>query len=112
MLFRRKTEPLLSVLQHVKAVHKTDLVAAHEGSFAFGNQIRGFDRLGAKAQVGYREQCQTSWVVIEVALGKILSLIANNLNGVFVRANRTVGAQTKEHCLDDVVAKRFEKLGS
>ena len=99
---------LAGILQHVKAVHKAELVTAHKGGFAFRYQIRSFYRLGAKAQVRDRDGAGFLGVVVEVTLSVIFSFVADNLNGVFIRANGAVRAQSKEHRLNDIAAQRFK----
>jgi hypothetical protein len=47
-------------------------------------------------------------VVHEVALGEVVGLLADDLDGVLVGADRAVGTETEEEAAEDVVAGDVE----
>ena len=60
------------------------------------NQIRSLNRSLAKTQVGYGDATGLLGIIEEVALGIHIGVVADNLNGVLVSANCTIGTQTPE----------------
>ena len=60
------------------------------------DKVGGLDGLLAKAQVRDRDAAGLLGVVAEVALGVHIRMVADDLDGVFVGANRTIRTKTKE----------------
>ncbi len=79
-----------------------DLVAADEVPLAARDELGGahqprrMDGLGSEAQVGDGDGAGFLGVVNEVALGEEVGLFADDLDGVFVRADGAVGAESDE----------------
>jgi len=60
------------------------------------DEIGGFDRFFTKTQVGDGDTARFFRVIGEIALRIHIGMVTDNFDGVFVRADRTVGAQTPE----------------
>ena len=60
------------------------------------DEVRALDRGLAEAQMGYRETAGLLGVVGEVALRVHVGVVADDLDAVLVRADRTVGTETEE----------------
>ena len=84
----------LGGLQHVDAFQEGELVAGDE--VGLGDQVAGADRLGAEAQVGGGDGAGLLRIVDEVALGEVVGLFADDLDGVLVRADGAIRAQSVE----------------
>ena len=63
----------------------------------FRNQVAGVDRLRSEAQVRDRHRAGFLRVVDEISLRVIVGVLADDLDGVLVRAHRAVRAQAVEH---------------
>src|SRR6202140_2587041 len=88
--------------QHVHVFDEREMVAADEiGSI---NQIGGANWQRAKPQMRDRHGARLLRVIDEVALRVIPSLLADNLDGVLVCADRTVGPEAVENRADGVRA--------
>ena len=62
----------------------------------FVDQVGGFDRMIAETQMRAGQTAGLLGVVVKVSLNVFVGMVTDDLNGVFVRANGTVGAQTPE----------------
>src|ERR1700756_2611983 len=65
-----------------------------------GDQVAGANRLVSEAQVRDRHGAGLLRVVDKIALRVVLRAFADNLDGVLVRPDRTVGAETVEKRAD------------
>lgn len=81
--------------EHVVLLHERELVARHELGVIY--EVRRAYRIGAEAQVRNREAAALLGVVHEVRLGVVGGSVADDFNGVFVRADRAVRAEPEEH---------------
>ncbi|MBV6467451.1 MAG: hypothetical protein PGMFKBFP_02812 [Anaerolineales bacterium] len=90
----------LGVFQHVHALEEGELVTGHEVGLIEFDQIRRADGLRPEAQVRDRHRAGLLGVVVEVALGVVVGLFADDLDGVLVRAHRPVGAEADEDAAD------------
>ena len=81
-------------LQHVDAFQEGELVAGHE--IRLGDEVAGADRLGAEAQVGGGDGAGLLGIVNEVALGVVVGLFADDLDGVLVGADGAIRAESVE----------------
>ena len=61
-----------------------------------GEQIRGLDLVGRKAQMRHGDAAGFLGVIGKVSLGEHARVLADDLDGVFVRPHRAVGAKTPE----------------
>ena len=61
-----------------------------------GDQVAGADRLGAEAQVRDGDGAGLLRIVDEVALGEVVGILADDLDGVLVGAHGAVRAQAVE----------------
>ncbi len=86
----------LAVLGEVKALQEGELVAGDEVGCVGCDQVGSLDRLGAKAQVRGGQSAGLLGVVVEIALGVIVGIFADDLDGVLVGADRTIRTQAKE----------------
>ena len=84
----------LQILDHVVFIDIGGVVAGHEVGLV--DQIGALDGLLAKAQVGYGDAARLFGVVGKVSLRKHVGVVADDLDGVFVRADRAVRTQTPE----------------
>ena len=75
-----------------------------------GDQIGRADRLRAEAQMRHRHRAGLLRVIDEIALRVIVRLLADDLDGIFVRADRAVGTEAVEQRADDVGRFRGEIL--
>ena len=67
------------------------------GEIGLRNQIAGADRLGAEAQVRGGHRARFLRIVYEVPLGKVIGILADDLDRVLVGADGAVGAQAVKH---------------
>ena len=65
-----------------------------------GYQIFRLDRSIAEAEVGNRNPAGLLGVVYEISLNIFIGVVADDLDGILVRANRTVRAKAPEHAAD------------
>ena len=86
----------MGVLGEVKAFEERELVAGHEVGGVGCDQVRGLDWLGTKAQVRHRQSAGLLGIVVEIALGIVVGLFTDDLDGVFIGADRAVRTQAKE----------------
>ena len=100
----------LGGLQHVEALQERELVAGDEGRAV--DQVGGADRLRAEAQVRDGDRAGLLRVVDEVALGVVVRLLADDLDGVLVGADRAVGAEAVEERAHGVRRPRSRTPGS
>ena len=82
------------MLEDVDLVHELELVAGDEACPI--DQIRGADRARTRPQVRDGDRTGLLRVVDEVALNRAVRFLADDLDGVLVGADRTVGAQAVE----------------
>ena len=78
------------------------LVAGHKVSH--GDIVGAVDGLMAKAQVGLGNAAGLLGVILEVSLSVLIGVVTDDLDGVLVGANGTIGAQTPELAGDDGLA--------
>ncbi len=84
----------VSGLEHINALEEGELVAGDK--IGAGDQVAGVDRLGAEAQMGGGDGAGLLRVIDEVALGIVISIFADDLDGVFVGADGAVSAEAEE----------------
>ena len=84
----------LDIGHHVVLVDIGGVVAGDEIRLA--DEIGGFDRLLAEAQVGNRHAARLFGVIGEIALRIHIGMVADNLDGVFVRTDGAIRAQAPE----------------
>ena len=89
---------VLEAVNHIIVRHVGRVVTGHEVSRI--DQIRGLYRYLTETQVGYGQTARLLGVVGEVALSVHIGVVADDLDGVLVSANGTVGAQAVEHARD------------
>ena len=82
-------------VEHVEATDVGGVVAGHEVGLV--DQVGALDLLFAKAQVADGDAAGLLGVVDEVALREHVGVVADDLDGVLVGADGTVGTQTPEH---------------
>ena len=68
-------------------------------------QVRALYGIAAEAEVRLRHGARFLRVVVEVALGEIVRLFADDLDGVLVRPDRAVGAESVEQGAVSLVGK-------
>ena len=56
-------------------------------------------------RVRYGHRARFFRIVLEIALGMVVSFLTNDGNRIFVGAYGPVGTQSKKHRLDDIIAK-------
>ncbi len=95
-LFTRKTAPGWAVLGEIKALEEGELVAGDEVGCVGCDQVGRLDWLGAKAQVRRSQRAGLLGVIVEIALGVVVGVFADDLDGVLVGADRTIRTQAKE----------------
>ena len=98
----------LQVGQHVVGVEEGRVVAGDEVGLV--DQVRGDDLVLAETQVRNGHGTGFLRVVDKVALGGVVRLGADDLDGVFVGADRAVRAKTVEQGAEDVLAFDVEGL--
>ena len=98
----------LQVGQHVVGVEEGRVVAGDEVGLV--DQVRGDDLVLAETQVRNGHGTRFLRVVDKVALGRVVRLGADDLDGVLVGADRTVGTQTVEQGAEHVLALDVEGL--
>src|SRR6266480_1641645 len=81
--------------QHIHAFQERKLVAPDEVRLI--NQIGGANRMRAKPQMRDRYGASLLRIVDEIALGVIPSLLADNLDGILVCADRAIGYEAVEN---------------
>ncbi len=84
----------LGVLQHVVLLEEDRLVARDEVGRV--HEVDRPDRTGPEAQVRDRHRAGLFRVVNEVALGVVLCLLADDLDGILVGADRSVRAEAEK----------------
>ena len=67
--------------------------------------VRALDGLVAEAQVAHRHAAGLLRVILEVGLHVLVGVVADDLDGVFVRADRAVAAETPELALDGALCR-------
>src|SRR6266545_6676008 len=73
------------------------------------NEIRRTDWLRTKSQMRHCHRAGFLRVVIEVALGEVISLFTDDLDRVLVRADCSICTQTEEHATHNTF--RFDHEG-
>ena len=91
---QQEAAALLQILDHVVGLQVSGVGAGHE--VRLGDVVGGLDGGVAKAQVGDGQAAGLLGVVIEVALGIHIGVVADDLDGVLVGAHGAVGAQAPE----------------
>ena len=84
----------LGALQHVQPLQERKLVAGYE--ICVRDQVAGVQRLRSEAQMRNGDGAGLLRIVNEVALRVVVGFLADNLDGVLVRADRAVRAQAVE----------------
>ena len=88
--------------EHVVLFEEDEGVAGQE--VGGGDEVGGADGPGPEPEVGDGDGARFLGIVDEVALGEVLGLVADDLDGVLVGAHRPVGAEAVEEAPDDVAA--------
>ena len=91
---QQERRALIRVAQHVNAFQERELVASHE--VRARDEIARFERFWTEAQVRGRNRTRLLRVIDEIALGKEIGVLADDLDRVLVRAHRAIGAETVE----------------
>src|SRR5215467_11559871 len=94
------------MLQHVVLLQEVVLVTGNKiGAL---DQIRRTDRPRSETQMRDGDGAGLLGVVYEVPLRPLAGFLADDLDRVFVRPDRAIGAETKEHRTDNVVRFNVE----
>ncbi len=104
---------VIGILQNVEPLQEVELMTGDKGGLL--DEIGRVDRLGAKAQVRDRDRAGLLGVVDEVALGVVVGLFADDLDGVLVGTDGAVGTQTPEdgsHSILGLDVEWFDGQGS
>ncbi len=96
---QQESGALCRVGQDVVLLHEYALVAAHE--CRLGDEAGLPDGFRSESQVAHRQGAGLLRVVYEVALRVVVGFLADDLDGVLVRADRSIGAEPQEHGLVD-----------
>ena len=80
--------------QHVVAAQEAELMDGHKVGLT--DEVGALDGFRPKAQMGNSARPGLLGVVDEVALGKVVGLLADDFDGVLVGADSAVGAETPE----------------
>ena len=72
--------------------------------------VGGMDGLVAESQVASRKTAGLLGVILEICLDIFVRVVANDLNGVLVRAHCTVGAESPELAGDRGIVSGHEVL--
>ena len=97
----------LGCFEHIHPLQEAELVAGDE--VGPGDQVGGADRLRAETQVRGRHRAGLLRVVDEVALRVVVGFVADDLDGVLVRAHRAVGAEAVEESAHRAADSSVEK---
>ena len=81
--------------QQVETLHEIPLVAGHKRGPL--DQVGGADRPRPEAQMRHRDRARLLGVVNEIALGKEIGALADDLDRGLVGPHRAVGAQAVKH---------------
>ena len=84
-------------LEHVVLLEVREAVARREVGRV--DEVGRADHVAAEAEVRDRDAAGLLGVVLEVALRVVLGVVADDLDGVLVRADRAVRAEAPEHAL-------------
>ncbi len=106
MVVRRKVPPSSRLREHVVLVEEGEVVAGDEVGLV--DQVGGDNLVLAETQMAGGDRARFLGVVDKVALGGVVGLGADDLDGVLVGADCAVGAQAVEHGPDDVLALDVE----
>ena len=93
---------VLDLRDDVEVLHVALLVAGNE--VGHRDIVGGMDRLMSEAQVALGDAAGLLGVVLKIGLGVLIGVIANDLDGVLIGADRTVGTETPELAGDDALA--------
>ena len=74
------------------------------------DEVGRADHVAAEAEVRDRDAAGLLGVVLEVALRVVLGVVADDLDGVLVRADRAVRAEAPEHALLAVALRDDEAV--
>ena len=91
---QQEAAALFQILDHVVGLQVSGVGAGHE--VRLGDVIGGLDGGVAKAQVGNGQAAGLLGVIVKVALGVHVGVVADDLDGVLVGAHGAVGAQAPE----------------
>ena len=91
---QQEAAALLQILHHVVGLQVSRIGAGHEVSL--GDVVGGLDGGVTKTQVRNGQTAGLLGVIVEVALSVHIGVVTDDLDGVLVGANSTVGAQTPE----------------
>ena len=86
------------LLYHVEGTNVGCLVAGYKVRLM--DEVGGLDRLLAEAQVGHGHAAGLLGIIIEVSLRVHIRVVADDLDGVLVRTDSTVSAETPELAAD------------
>ena len=97
----QKNAARLQILHNTQAFCDIRRVMARN-KIGFVHVIAAFDRRIAAAQMADSDAARFLGVVLKIRLYIFRSVVANNLDGVFVRSNCTIAAQTPKLALKGV----------
>ena len=99
----------LDVLHHAEALRDVGrIVACHE--IGLVHVVRAANGAVAEAQMRHRNAAGLLRVVLEVGLYVLVGVVADDLDGVLVRADRAVAAETPELALDGAFGRRVRAV--
>ena len=90
----QERRPVPGGLEHVRLAEESELMAGDEVGLL--HEIGRPDRLGPEAQVRHRDRARLLRVVHEVALGKEVRALADDLHRCLVCADGAVGTESEE----------------
>ena len=89
----------LDVIDHLVAFFDVRRVVAGD-EVCFVDVVRALDRLVTETKMGNGDTARLLRVILEVSLNVLVGVVADDLDGVLVRTDGTVAAQTPELALD------------
>ena len=99
----------LDVMDHIVLADIGGVMAGHKVRLA--HQVGGFDGLAAKAQMADRQAAALFGIVGKIPLRIQVGVVSDDLDGVFVGAHGTVGAQAPEFAADGGFRGGIGKFG-
>lgn len=93
------------LVEHVVAVEKDRLVAGDKVRLIVADQIGGADGSRTETQMGDGDRAGFFGVVLKITLGKVVGLLADDLDGIFVGGDSAVSAQPIENTAGDALCR-------
>ena len=109
MAVQEEHAAVLDIVHHVVVRDVRRVVARHE--IRLVDEVGGFDGLVPEPQVRNGKTARLFGIVEEIALRVLVGMVADNLDGVFVRADRAVAAQAVELAAHSALGRGVDKLG-